>query len=254
AANGALAGTPAEIGLFSVTVQAADANWPGNVASQALSLTVDAPAFSVSLPVSPGAAIGQPYQLAAAATGNVGAVTWSMASGTLPAGVTINSTTGVIAGTPTAWGTCVVVVQGVDGWGANRVDSKPLTIRVSPNSLGITTTTLAPAMYRSPYQASLATSGGTGSVSFSIVSGELPAGLAMNADGVVIGTPTSVGTFSIGVQAVDTNWTSNTATKTVTVVVQAPAFTATVPAASAGRVGLPYQIAGSASGNVAAVI
>jgi len=253
ASNGALAGTPASIGAFSVTVQAADANWPGNVAAQTLSLTVDAPAFSVSLPPSPGATIGQPYQVAAVATGNVGAVVWSIASGTLPAGVTLDPATGVIAGTPTAWGTCVVVVQGADSWGANRVDSKPLTIGVSPNALAITTTALAAAMYKTGYQAALTTSGGTGSVSFSIVSGALPAGLSMNADGVVSGTPMSVGTFSIGVQAVDTNWTSNTATKTITLVVQAPAFAASVPAASAGRVGLPYQIAGSASGNVGAV-
>ena len=174
----------------------------------------------MSLPPSPGATIGQPYQVAAVATGNVGAVVWSIASGTLPAGVTLDPATGVIAGTPTAWGTCVVVVQGADSWGANRVDSKPLTIGVSPNALAITTTALAAAMYKTGYQAALTTSGGTGSVSFSIVSGALPAGLSMNADGVVSGTPMSVGTFSIGVQAVDTNWTSNTATKTITLVVQ----------------------------------
>jgi len=254
ASNGAIAGTPASIGSFSVTVQAADANWPGNVAAQTVALTIDAPAFSISLPAAPGAAIGQPYQLAPVATGNVGTVTWSIASGTLPAGVTLDPATGVISGTPTAWGTCAVVVQGADSWGTNRVDSKSLTIRVSPSSLAITTTALAAAMYQSAYQAALTTSGGTGSVSFSIVSGALPSGLSMTPDGVVSGTPTSVGTFSIGVQAVDTNWTSNTASKTITLVVQASAFTASMPAASAGRVGLPYQIAGSASGNVGAVV
>ena len=254
ASNGTLAGTPTAIGPFSVTVQAADANWPGNVAAQTISLTIDPPVFSVSLPPAPGATIGQPYQIGATASGNVGAVAWSIASGTLPAGVTLDAATGIISGTPTAWGTCIVVVQGMDSWGANRVDSKPLTIRVSPNSLAITSTALAAATYRTSYQASLATSGGTGSVAFSVVSGALPAGLSMTAAGVVSGIPTSVGTFSIGVQAVDTNWTSNTDTKTVTLVVQAPAFTASVPAASTGRVGLPYQIAGAASGNVGAVV
>ena len=40
-ANGAISGTPTALGAFSITVQAQDANWPGNVASRPLSLTVN---------------------------------------------------------------------------------------------------------------------------------------------------------------------------------------------------------------------
>ena len=45
-ANGAISGTPTALGAFSITVRAQDANWPGNVASRTLVLTVNAPVLA----------------------------------------------------------------------------------------------------------------------------------------------------------------------------------------------------------------
>src|SRR6185295_5421236 len=110
-ASGVVSGTPGEIGTFAVTVRADDANWAGNTATRPLTITVDPPLFSCSVPFAPDARVGQAYQLVASATGNVGTVGWSIASGALPPGLALDPASGAIAGTPLQWGRFTFVVQ-----------------------------------------------------------------------------------------------------------------------------------------------
>jgi hypothetical protein len=251
-ANGTINGTPTSIGTFTFDVTAQDANWPGNRATKTLSLTIDAPVFSVAIPQSPDASVGRSYQLTATASGNVGSVSWSIASGVLPAGLVFNAATGTISGVPTAWGTFTVVIQGTDSWGSNRSDAKPLTISVAPVTLVITTTALPHATYRTAYQATLTATGGTGALVWSAVSA-LPAGLTLSPNGVINWTPGTVETVSLTVRASDANWESSTDTKALTLVVDPPIFTVSVPSASTGGVGVVYQMAASSAGQVGAV-
>jgi putative Ig domain-containing protein len=250
--NGTINGTPTSIGTFTFDVTAQDANWPGNRATKTLSLTIDAPVFSVAIPQSPDASVGRSYQLTATASGNVGSVSWSIASGVLPAGLVFNAATGTISGVPTAWGTFTVVVQGTDSWGSNRSDAKPLTISVAPVTLVITTTALPHATYQTAYQATLTATGGTGALVWSALSA-LPAGLTLSPSGVINWTPGTVETVSLTVRASDANWVSSTDTKTLTLVVDPPILTVSVPSASTGGVGVVYQMAASSAGQVGAV-
>jgi hypothetical protein len=64
------------------------------------------------------------------------------------------------------------------------------------------------------YSAALAGSGGTGGLVWSIV-GAAPAGLTVNANGTLSGTPTAGGTVSFTVQAADAGWAGNVATATL---------------------------------------
>ena len=251
-ANGTIAGTPTSIGTFTFDVTAQDANWPGNRATGTLSLTIDAPVFSVAIPQSPDAGVGRSYQLTATASGNVGSVSWSIA-GALPAGLTFDAATGTISGVPTVWGTFTVVIQGTDSWGSNRSDAKALTIAVAPVTLVITTTTLPNGTYQIPYQASLRATGGTGAQVWSAVSA-LPPGLTLSSNGVITWTPGTVDTFSFSVRVSDSNWDSCTDTKTLTLVVDAPVFTMSVPSTSTGVVGAVYQTAASSAGQVGGVV
>src|SRR5262249_41357228 len=146
-------------------------------ATRPLSLAVYPPPFSCSVSPASDARVGQPYQLAASASGNVGTVSWSIASGVLPQGLALDAASGAIAGTPAQWGMFAFAVRCADSWGG-RVDTRPVTIAVAPTPIAIATTTLAAASYRWAYQAALAATGGTGAATFAIVSGALPAGMS----------------------------------------------------------------------------
>jgi hypothetical protein len=251
--NGTLAGTPTADGTFTITVNAIDANWQSNTATAPLSLAVSTPAFSVSLPDKSAGQVGVAYQLTATPSGQLGTVEWTIASGSLPAGLTLQST-GTIDGTPTASGTFSVVVQGADSYKpATRVAFAPVTIVVEPTTIAIATTSLTPAMFHEEYRATMIATGGTGATTWSLESGALPSGLTLGvANGVISGTPTAAGTFTITAKATDTNWTSNTAVGPLTLTVNAPEFRVSVIAPE-GQVGADYRLAANATGAVGTV-
>jgi hypothetical protein len=76
----------------------------------------------------PAATTGVAYSTQVAASGGSGSYAWSLASGTLPAGLTLSSA-GVISGTPSAAGTSTFTVQVTDS--AARTASRSLSITVN---------------------------------------------------------------------------------------------------------------------------
>jgi len=63
------------------------------------------PGLQVETKDLPGGIVGSVYSATLSATGGVPPYTWSIASGSLPAGVTLDSSSGSISGTPTGQGT-----------------------------------------------------------------------------------------------------------------------------------------------------
>jgi hypothetical protein len=125
--------------------------------------------------------------------------------GTLPAGLTLNTSTGAITGTPLAVGTFSIKVT--DSKGVVGTGNCPFTIK--PNPLSITCAAVKTGTVGLWFSSgSMAASGGTAPYSYSVV-GTLPAGLTLNTStGAVTGTPTAKGTFSIKVT--DAKGASNT--------------------------------------------
>lgn len=63
----------------------------------------------------PAATVGVPYTAQLLAQGGTPPIVWSVISGALPNGLSLNGSTGMISGTPTAVGTSTFTVQALDG-------------------------------------------------------------------------------------------------------------------------------------------
>jgi hypothetical protein len=251
---GIVTGTPTAVQTGNVTVTAYDPTWPSNSATATLTLTVDPPPFVLTIPTVPVGQVGSAYDLTPTVSGTLGTATWTVASGALPAGIGLDSTSGAISGSPSQWGTATAVVQVADSYSPTRIAAQPVAITVAPSPLSVTTTALAPGTYAQPYSAALLAAGGTGSTTWSLVGGALPGGLALNADGSIAGTPAAIGAATFTVQATDANWLTNVAAAVVSVAINPPTFTASLPPPPAGRVGVAYRSgAGTTSGAVGTV-
>ena len=158
-----------------------------------------APVFTASTPPA-AATVGAPYSYTFAATGNP-APTFRVNSGALPAGLSLNTTTGVLSGTPTAAGPATFTIAATNGVSPDAV-TPSITITVSQAQVAPVFTASAPpatATVGAPYSYTFAATGNP-APTFRVNSGALPAGLSLNTtSGVLSGTPTAAGsaTFTI---------------------------------------------------------
>ena len=103
-----------------------------------------APQLSVATSSLPGATVGAPYSATLQANGGIGASTWSLSSGSLPAGLSLNAATGAISGTPTAAGSDGFVVQVTNGGPPAQTATGGVSITVSAATPTSTTTPATP--------------------------------------------------------------------------------------------------------------
>lgn len=125
-----LAGRPAGAGTFPITVTAD--NGLGQPAVQRFTLTVALLPLSISTTTLPGAFTGQAYSTTLGSVGGTPPVTWTLASGKLPAGLTLNRTTSVLSGVPTTAGTSSFTVRATDSARPTHVTAtRRLTLKVA---------------------------------------------------------------------------------------------------------------------------
>ncbi|NCW28675.1 MAG: hypothetical protein EBV83_10385, partial [Verrucomicrobia bacterium] len=154
----------------------------------------------------PSGLTGNSYRAALAATGGVAPFLWSLASGTLPDGLSI-SDEGILDGSPTAPGQFMLSIRVTDSAGIST--NRSLQINIT-DPLQITTATLADGTRGSSYTTSLEATGGTGGYLWTILSGSLPDGLNLATNGVITGSPTAAGPTSFVVQVNDSSLQSTT--------------------------------------------
>lgn len=186
------------------------------------STPAEAQPIVVSLPL-PTAQVTVSYSATLTATGGSGTYTsWTVSSGALPPGLTLNAATGTISGTPTLAGTYNFFVR--------VTDTTPLTS--APQSFFITVTAkpitflynyLSQATEGASYQANVAVEGGTTPYTFSLISGVLPTGLNLDlVNGSISGTPIqgTAGTYTITISVTDSSTPRLTAQQSYSLVVK----------------------------------
>jgi prepilin-type N-terminal cleavage/methylation domain-containing protein len=217
--GGVISGTPTTVGTSSFTVQVTDSASPThNTGTQALSITVNS-AVTITTTSLPNGEVNVAYSQTLAATGGVTPYTWSISSGSLPNGLSLNSSTGAITGTPTTAGTYSFTVKVTDSASPTPgTATKALSITVN-TAVTITTTSLPNGTHGVAYSQTLAATGGVTPYTWSISSGSLPNGLSLNSStGAITGTPTTAGTYSFTVKVTDSaSPTPGTATKTLSI-------------------------------------
>jgi Putative Ig domain len=213
---------------------------------QSLSITIISPP-SITTSSLPSWTAGVAYSQTLAATGGTAPYTWTTILGTLPWGLSLNSS-GVISGTPaTAGGPTSVTFQVTDS--ANKTANKSLSITINP-SPSIATVSLTNGAVGVAYAQTLSVTGGTSPYTWSIASGSLPSGLSISSSGGVSGTPTSGGgPTSITFQVKDL--TGATATKTMSIMITTPPSISTGSLPN-GTVGTAYSQTLTATGGTTA--
>jgi hypothetical protein len=161
--------------------------------------------------------VSAPFEAMFTATGGNGTYTWSVSSGTLPAGLLFAQ--GAISGTPRAAGSYAVTVTATDSEG--RVANYASRIVVMPQ-LAISTRLVKPGRVGKFFQRKLATLGGVKPAEWRLARGPLPRGVFFDRTvGVLYGYPTRFGAFRVTFEATDTLGVK--ATKTLRIVI-APAL------------------------------
>jgi hypothetical protein len=156
-----------------------------------------------------------PFTLTLQAQGNSSPLTWSINSGQLPTGLSLDSSSGIISGTPTA-GPGAVTIQAAD---AKASTSKLFNFLIW-TKLTINPVNPPSAHLNAPYALSFTAQASSGIASWTISAGQLPPGLSLvvNGNAQVSGSPTQAGTFTFTLQAQDYT-IPQTATMSVTIVV-----------------------------------
>jgi hypothetical protein len=226
--SGSISGTTSQAGQFSFTVQVADSSSPRQTATKSLTLTVSAVAVTVSvIPATATMSSGATKQFTALVsnTANV-AVNWSASPGSI-------SNSGLYqAPAVTSTTTAIVTATSVAAPTASGKATVTVTASAPPPTLSITTTSLSGATAGSAYSNALSATGGQAPYSWTLVSGTLPAGIALQSSGSISGTTSQTGQFTITVQASDSSSPKQAATRALTLTVSSAKGGGPLPPAS----------------------
>jgi hypothetical protein len=190
--SGVIAGTGVSEGASTFTVQASNGSKSD---TKQLTLTVVAP-LGISIGAIPPAIVGQPFATRLAATGGVGTYTFSLAGGTLPSGLTFDTTSGVIVGTPRSAGNYPLQISVTASGGGAALQTLSLSVR---SKLGFATKKLPVARVGHRYVTQIVVKGGV--LPFSLTSSSVfPRGLSLNGEtGLLTGRAVRTGRYTITV-------------------------------------------------------
>jgi hypothetical protein len=207
--SGLVSGTPTQSGTYRFWVELSDQDPPSAAwclvakAQREFEITVNA-GISINNQTARPGTVGQPYSEQLAATlltalpapegAPLATATWSVASGTLPPGIVLGQD-GLLSGTPTTEGDYQFVVRAELDF--LRFDTETLVISVRAPVAIAAPSPVPKSEVGVPFRLVLAASGGTGAGTYtwSLTSGSLPLGVALAADGTILGTPRAAGTF-----------------------------------------------------------
>ena len=162
--------------------------------------------------------VQQSYQATILVSGGSALYSWSIAAGSLPTGLTLNSATGQITGTPNQSGTFPFTAQVKDSLNATATTN--LSIAISPSALAVMTSSLPNGVVGVVYPATnLTASGGTPPYVWSVTTAAttFPPGLILSGAGQITGTAAAAATYNFTVQVNDSLNATASASLSITI-------------------------------------
>ena len=167
----------------------------------------------------PGGMTGVVYDVSVQFTGGISPFKFTVASGQIPPGLVLDSSTGILSGTPSSAGLFSFSIGITDGYNVNA--TKEFTIEVIQQLTIPKENELPRGVKGINYLVTLEASGGKSPYTFSRSSGSLPPGLLLSLSGKLTGIPTSTGTYTFTIRVTDTK--NRIAEKQFTIQVDDPA-------------------------------
>ncbi len=198
--------------------------------------------FNITSTQLPSATAGTAYNSRVMLSGGTYPYTFSKVYGNLPTGLSLDTTTGTISGTPTGSGSYTFGIGATDN--VSAYSEVEFTIDIT-GTLAITTTSLSRATVNSSYPATITATGGKTAYSYSMTSGALPAGLTLTITGTFSGKPTTSGDFPITITVTDS--TGRTASQNLTFSVDQP-LTITTTKLDVAKQGVAYTLTPTITG------
>ena len=245
---GDLSGTPAATGSYVFTVTATDGY--GSTGTRVYTLNVNIAPLDINPPSLLDAVAGPSYTEVLTGSGGTAPYNFALTSGNaLPPGLSL-STDGQITGVPTVAGSSIFSITVTDFAGQIATRTYDFYVDLSPLEV---TATLPVGGYAVAFDSSFTTTGGTPPYKYSIPNGfwtpgKLPPGLSISTAGKVSGVPTTWGTFTFYVTAVDDF--GDEGTYPFTLVVAPPAIVMTPDDLFAATSGLFYGAKITATGGL----
>lgn len=214
--SGTLSGTAASPSTTTLTFRLVANSSPPQVATKTLTLTILP--MSITTTSLPAGYVQKYYTTTLQAVGGRTTLHWTVAAGTLPAGMKL-STSGQLTGVVPIAGLTFVTLQVTDTTTpVHNIATHTYLIDIQP--MTITTTALPNGRVGTSYSHTIVVQGGKATVTWSIVGGSLPPGIHMNTHGQLYGKPTVAGTYTFDPDVVDaTKPSPNTAGTTLTITV-----------------------------------
>ncbi len=157
---------------------------------------------SISSAAAVEAVKGQALTFPLAASGGSPPYTWQIVSGALPAGITLNPNSGLLAGIPVDTGSATFTAQVTDA--ASHKAEKLMTIVTLPPPLELMTSALPNGQQGAQFNYQLTATGGKPPYIWAVAAGALPTGLSLNpTSGVISGAAAAAGSFNFTIEVKD---------------------------------------------------
>lgn len=229
-------------------------NASGTSAAAIVSITVTAPSFNFSPAAGnlPEGLAGTVYEGATInASGGAEPYIYSVTAGSLPDGLTLDASSGKIAGTPTKKASETFTISAKDANGASGSTNYRIVVSAAAEFVfSPASGALSDAMAGEKYTRQISANGGAGSLAYATSSGTLPKGLALAKSGELSGTPAegSEGAYKFAVQVSDSTGATGEVSYSLTVREREVAVTDKVINVEAGSSPNNVNLAAGATG------